>query len=86
MRAYADIQEIPDPIKLAIIILPPHPAEVAIKQAIEKGVKAVVIVSAGFKEVGGEGLEIEKRIVAMSREAGVRVVGPNCLGVINPVD
>ena len=47
--------------------------------------KAVVIVSAGFKEVGGEGLEIENRIVAMCREAGVRVVGPNCLGVINPL-
>jgi len=84
VRAWADIQDIPDPIELAIIILPPRLAEPAIKQAIEKGVKAVVIVSAGFKEVGGEGLEIEKRIVAMCREAGVRVVGPNCLGVINP--
>jgi len=84
VRAYPDIQDIPDPIELAIIILPPRLAESAIKQAIEKGVKAVVIVSAGFKEVGGEGLEIEKRIVAMCREAGVRVVGPNCLGVINP--
>jgi len=84
VRAYPDIQDIPDPIELAIIILPPRLAEPAIKQAIEKGVKAVVIVSAGFKEVGGEGLEIEKRIVAMCREAGVRVVGPNCLGVINP--
>ncbi|WP_319523881.1 acetate--CoA ligase family protein [uncultured Desulfosarcina sp.] len=84
VRAYADIQDIPDSIELAIIILPPRLAEPAIKQAIEKGVKAIVIVSAGFKEVGGEGLEIEKRIVAMCREAGVRVVGPNCLGVINP--
>jgi acetyltransferase len=84
VRAYPDIQDIPDSIELAIIILPPHLAESAIKQAIEKGVKAVVIVSAGFKEVGGEGLEIENRIVDMCREAGVRLVGPNCLGVINP--
>jgi acyl-CoA synthetase (NDP forming) len=84
VRAYPDIQDIPDPIDLAIIILPPLHAETAIKNAIDKGVKAVVIVSAGFKEVGGEGLEIEQRIVAMCREAGVRVVGPNCLGVINP--
>ena len=74
----------PNPIELAIIILPPRFAETAIANAIEKGVKAVVIVSAGFKEVGGEGLEIERRIVAMCRDAGVRVVGPNCLGVINP--
>ena len=84
VRAYADIQEIPDPIDLAIIILPPKLAEAAIRDAIQKEVKAVVIVSAGFKEVGGEGIEIERRIVAMCREAGVRVVGPNCLGVINP--
>ena len=84
VRAYPDIQDIPDPIELAIIILPPRFAETAIEHAIAKGVKAVVIVSAGFKEVGGEGLEIERRIVTMCREAGVRVVGPNCLGVINP--
>ena len=84
VRAYPDIHDIPDPVDLAIIILPPVHAETAIKQAIEKGVKAVVIVSAGFKEVGGEGLEIERRIVAMCRQARVRVVGPNCLGVINP--
>ncbi len=85
VRAYPDIQNIPDPIDLAIIILPPVHAETAIKHAIDKGVKAIVIVSAGFKEVGGEGLEIERRIVAMCRKAGVRVVGPNCLGVINPM-
>lgn len=85
VRAYPDIQDIPDPIELAIIILPPLLAEAAIEDAIQKGVKAVVIVSAGFKEVGGEGLAIERRIVAMAREAGVRVVGPNCLGVINPM-
>ncbi|MGA6926639.1 MAG: acetate--CoA ligase family protein [Desulfosarcina sp.] len=85
VRAYPDIQDIPDPIELAIIILPPLLAETAIEHAIQKGVKAVVIVSAGFKEVGGEGLAIERRIVAMCREAGVRVVGPNCLGVINPM-
>ncbi|MFO7713648.1 acetate--CoA ligase family protein [Desulfosarcina sp.] len=85
VRAYADLKDIPDPIDLAIIILPPKHAETAIRHAIDKGVKAVVIVSAGFKEVGGEGLKIERRIVAMCREAGVRVVGPNCLGVINPM-
>jgi acetyltransferase len=84
VRAYPDIQDIPDPIDLAIIILPPVHTEMAIRHAIDKGVKAIVIVSAGFKEVGGQGLEIERRIVALCREAGVRVVGPNCLGVINP--
>lgn len=84
VRAYGDIREIPDPVDLAIVILPPLQVEKAIANAIAHGVRAVVIVSAGFREVGGEGLAIEQRIVAMCGAAGVRVVGPNCLGVINP--
>ena len=85
VRAYPTITDIPDNVDLAMIILPPKPALEAIKDAVEKGIKGVVIVSAGFREVGGEGLEIENNIVALCREAGVRVVGPNCLGVINPL-
>jgi acetate---CoA ligase (ADP-forming) len=84
VRSYPDIRDIPDPVDLAIVILPPLQVEKAIANAISHGVKAVVIVSAGFREVGGEGLAIEQRIVAMCGAAGVRVVGPNCLGVINP--
>jgi len=81
---YPSIPSVPDPVDLAIVILPPLQVEKAIANAIAHGVKAVVIVSAGFREVGGEGLAIEQRIVAMCGAAGVRVVGPNCLGVINP--
>jgi len=85
VRAYPNILDIPDDVDLAIIILPPRIALKAIQEAIEKGVKGVVIVSAGFREVGGEGLEIENQIVSICKKAGVRVVGPNCLGVINPL-
>ena len=85
VKAYPNILDIPDDVDLAIIILSPRSALKAIKEAIEKGVKGVVIVSAGFREVGGEGLEIENQIVSICRKAGVRVVGPNCLGVINPI-
>jgi acetyl coenzyme A synthetase (ADP forming)-like protein len=85
VRAYATISDIPDSVDLAMVILPPRPALTAVKEAIDKGIKGVVIVSAGFREVGGEGLEIENTIVGLCREAGVRVVGPNCLGVINPL-
>ena len=85
VRAYPTIADIPDSVDLAIIILPPQPALNAIKEAIDKGIKGLVIVSAGFREVGGEGLEIENTIIGLCREAGVRVVGPNCLGVINPL-
>ncbi|MBU4420001.1 MAG: CoA-binding protein, partial [Proteobacteria bacterium] len=85
VRAYPNILDIRGDVDLAIIILPPRIALKSIQEAIEKGVKAVVIVSAGFREVGGEGLEIENQIVSICKKAGVRVVGPNCLGVINPI-
>jgi len=85
VRAYPNILDIRGDVDLAIIILPPKVALKAIKEAIKKGVKGVVIVSAGFREVGGEGLKIENKIVSICKKAGVRVVGPNCLGVINPL-
>jgi len=84
VRAYPQVREIPDRVDLAMIILPPPQAAKAVEEAIAHGVKGLVIVSAGFREVGAEGRAIEDRIVAMCREAGVRMVGPNCLGVINP--
>ena len=86
VRSYASVLDIPDDIDLAMIILPPKAALKSIEEAITKGVKGIVIVSAGFKEVGGEGLEIENKILAMCREAGIPLVGPNCLGVINPLE
>ncbi len=85
VKAYPTITDIPDDLDLAMIILPPQHAVKAVQDAIAKGVKGIVIVSAGFKEVGAKGLEIERKIVSMCREAGVRLVGPNCLGVINPL-
>lgn len=85
-KAYKSILDIPEAVDLAIVILPPKLALTAIGEVIEKGVHGVVIVSAGFREVGGEGREIEDQIVSRCRAAGVRLVGPNCLGVINPVD
>ncbi|MGD8251571.1 MAG: acetate--CoA ligase family protein [Desulfobacterales bacterium] len=84
VRAYPSIKEIPDDVDLAIIILSPKQAMEAVKDAIEKSVKGIVIVSAGFREVGPEGRAIEDQIVALCRSAGIRMVGPNCLGVINP--
>ena len=85
VRAYPSVRDIPDEIDLAMIIVAPKIALQAVSESIEKGVKGVVIVSAGFREVGEEGREIEDKIVEMCRENNVRLVGPNCLGVINPV-
>jgi len=84
VKCYTSIGTIPDPIDLAMIILPPNVALQAVKDCIAKGVKGIVIVSAGFKEVGGEGALIERQMADLCAEANVRLVGPNCLGVINP--
>ncbi|WP_027370114.1 acetate--CoA ligase alpha subunit [Desulfovermiculus halophilus] len=85
VKAYPTVLDIPGQVDMAMIILPPKYALEAVGQCIEKGVKGLVIVSAGFREVGGEGREVEDKIVDMCRESGVRLIGPNCLGVINPV-
>jgi len=84
VKCYKSITAIPDPVDLAMVILPPRISLNAVEECIAKGVKGIVIVSAGFKEVGGEGLEIEHKIQQMCKDANIRLVGPNCLGVINP--
>ncbi|MCF8109392.1 MAG: acetate--CoA ligase family protein [Desulfohalobiaceae bacterium] len=85
VKAYPGLEDIPDEVDLVIVILPPRYSLQAVEQAARKGVKGIVIVSAGFREVGGEGLEIENRIVKICARSGIRLIGPNCLGVINPV-
>jgi acyl-CoA synthetase (NDP forming) len=79
VKTYPTIGAVPDSVDLSMIILPPKACVTVVQESIEKGVKGIVIVSAGFREVGGEGVAIENRIVALCKEAGVRLVGPNCL-------
>lgn len=86
VRAYPSVTDIPEDIDLSMIILPGMAALKAVQDSIVKGAKGIVIVSAGFREVGKEGRAIEDKIVAICREHHVRLVGPNCLGVINPQD
>ncbi|MFP4444704.1 MAG: acetate--CoA ligase family protein, partial [Desulfosudaceae bacterium] len=84
VRCYPSLLDIPDPIDLAMVILPPPAALQSVDECVQKGVKGIVIVSAGFKEVGGEGAKIEKQIADKCHAAGIPLIGPNCLGVINP--
>ena len=84
VKAYPSFSELPEPADLAIIILPPKAALAAVEEAASKGIKGIVIVSAGFREVGEEGRQLEDQIAARCREARIPLVGPNCLGVINP--
>ena len=84
IKAYPSIMDVPDDVDLAMIVLPPKFIMKVVEDCVKKKVKGIVIVSAGFREIGAEGLEMENRIAAICKKAGVRLVGPNCLGVINP--
>jgi len=82
-KVYASLGEIPVDIDLAIIFIPPAKVPAAVEDCAKKGVKGVVIESAGFSETGEEGRRLQEQIVETARAAGMRVWGPNCMGVIN---
>ncbi|MBK9127126.1 MAG: acetate--CoA ligase family protein [Phycisphaerales bacterium] len=83
VRAYDYVLDIPDPVDLAVLVFPGNVCERALQQCVEKGIHAAIIISAGFREVGPAGWEREQRIQAIAREGRMRLIGPNCLGVIN---
>ncbi len=83
LTAYTKLAEIPADIDLVCVLVNAKFVEDVVDQAIEKKVKAIVIISAGFKETGHEGAVIEKRMAEKVQAAGIPLVGPNCLGVIN---
>jgi len=83
VRAYASILDIPDEIDLAIIIVPAEQVLDVVDQCGRKGVRGIVVISAGFKETGPEGAEREAAILTKVRNYGMRMLGPNCMGVIN---
>ncbi|MEO1341881.1 MAG: CoA-binding protein, partial [Cyanobacteria bacterium J06635_13] len=85
IEAYADITAIPTKVDLAIIATPAPTVPKVIRQCAEAGVKGVIILSAGFKEIGAVGIELEQQILAIARRHQIRVVGPNCLGLMNPL-
>ncbi|MDD4381855.1 MAG: acetate--CoA ligase family protein [Candidatus Dojkabacteria bacterium] len=82
-KAYPTIIDVPDNIDMVCIAIPYQFVEEVVDQCVEKNVKTVVIISAGFKEVGGEGEELENRITEKLKNAGIRLLGPNCLGYID---
>jgi acetate---CoA ligase (ADP-forming) len=81
VRGYRSIDEIPDPVDLAVICLPAAGVLEAAEQALRKGVRALVVISAGFAEIGAEGVELQERLLALARSYGARMIGPNCLGI-----
>jgi acetate---CoA ligase (ADP-forming) len=85
-KCYKSIEEINDKIDLAIIVVPKQFVEDSIDSLLNKEVKSILLITAGFREVGEEGEEVENRIVEKIKDAGARMVGPNCMGVINTLD
>lgn len=83
IRAYPSVADLPEPAELALIIVPRDGVLPVLKECGEAGVKAVIVISAGFGETGGEGMALERELVRIARKYGMRLLGPNCMGAIN---
>lgn len=83
IKAHPRVVEIPDEVDLAVVIVPAPLVPPVLEECGVKGIKGAIVISAGFKEVGGHGVELESRIKEIVRRYGISLVGPNCLGVIN---
>jgi len=84
LRCYPDLESIGQTPDLVIIIVPAKIVPEVMRQCTKVRAKSVIIITAGFKEVGEEGRRLEEQIVQIAKQAGIRVIGPNCLGVISP--
>ena len=82
-KIHTSLQEIPDPVELAILIIPTQVTPQAIEDCGRRGIQAAVIVSAGFREAGEEGAKLEQECIKVAQKHGVRLLGPNCIGTID---
>jgi acetate---CoA ligase (ADP-forming) len=81
VRGYASVAELPDPVDLAVVCLPAAGVLESVESALAAGVRAICVISAGFAEVGSEGEERQRALLALVRAHGARLLGPNCLGI-----
>jgi len=86
LKCYPDLESIGQIPDLVIIVVPAQVVPDVMQQCAKIGVKSVIIITAGFKESGKEGRELEKRVTQIAKRAGIRIIGPNCLGVIVPAN
>ncbi len=84
IKAYPNVARVPEPIDLAVIVTPATTVPGVVHECVAAGVKSAIIISAGFKEAGAAGVELERRITEEAR-GKMRLIGPNCLGVMRPV-
>ncbi len=84
LRCYPSVLEVPGPIDLVVVVVPSRVVASVLEESGQKGVKGAIIISAGFKEAGGEGASMEQDLLDIANRYGMRIIGPNCLGIIVP--
>jgi len=85
IKAYKSVSDIPEQVDLAVVVTPPPSIPGIIRECGENGVRGAIVISAGFKEIGAEGAALEQKLLEEARAANIRVIGPNCLGVMSPL-
>ncbi len=83
LKSYKSISDVPDPVDLAVLIVAAKRVPQLVKEAGERGIGGVIVVSGGFAEVGGEGVKLQEQLVRYANQYGIRVIGPNCIGVLD---
>jgi acetyltransferase len=84
IRAYSSISVVPEAVDLAVIATPASTVPAVVEECVQKGVKGAIIISAGFKEIGVEGIKLEQEILKTAQQGKMRIIGPNCLGLMCP--
>ncbi|MBF2066283.1 MAG: bifunctional acetate--CoA ligase family protein/GNAT family N-acetyltransferase [Calothrix sp. C42_A2020_038] len=84
IKAYPNIAAVPESVDLAVIATPAATVSNVISECVNAGVKGAIVLSAGFKEIGSSGVELEQKILEQVNQSQMRLIGPNCLGVMNP--
>ncbi|HXK58461.1 MAG TPA: bifunctional acetate--CoA ligase family protein/GNAT family N-acetyltransferase [Acidobacteriota bacterium] len=85
VKAYPDLASVPEQVDLAVIVTPAPTVPLIIRQCVDAGIKGAIVISAGFKEAGPAGVELEQQVLKEASRGGLRIIGPNCLGVMSPL-
>jgi acetate---CoA ligase (ADP-forming) len=83
VRSYSSVQDLPESVDTAVVVVPAAAVPAVTEDCGKKGVKSLIVISAGFKEVGQDGAELERQVFSLAQKYSMRMVGPNCLGTIN---
>jgi acetyltransferase len=85
IKCYPEVAAIPEPVDLAVVVTPAPGVPGVVRECTRAGVRGAIVISAGFKETGEQGLRLEQELLGIAREGRMRILGPNCLGVMSPI-